>query len=63
VIKIAQVSNKALGGAGVVMGSVISLLNLSSPLAVWIIANQVQLLMLLLLTGAFLTPSIISVLT
>ena len=36
----------------------VSLVNLSAPVAIWLIANQIQLLSLLLLTGAFLPPSV-----
>jgi hypothetical protein len=61
--KAAQAASQALGGAGIMAGGAISLMTLSSPLAIWLIANQLQLLMLLLLTGAYLPPSIIALFT
>lgn len=41
---------KAASGAGVLLALVISIFNLSSPMAIWAMANQFQLYMLLLLT-------------
>jgi hypothetical protein len=41
---------KAVAGAGAVVAVGISILNFSSPVAIWSMANQFQLFMLLLLT-------------
>jgi hypothetical protein len=61
--KAAQATSQAQGGAGVLIGGIIAILNLSSPLSIWLIANQMQLLMLILLTGAYFPPSVVKLLT
>jgi hypothetical protein len=61
--KIALTSNQVAGGIGVTLAGVISLMNLTTPFAMWMIANQIQLLMLLLLTGAYFPPLIVDILT
>lgn len=55
--------SQGLAGAGVSVSAMISLVNLSAPIAIWLIANQIQLLSLLLITGAFLPPSVRGILT
>jgi hypothetical protein len=59
----AQETSQAQGGAGVLIGGIIAILNLSSPLSIWLIANQMQLLMLILLTGAYFPPSVVKLIT
>jgi hypothetical protein len=61
--KIALTSNQVAGGIGITLAGVISLMNLTTPFAMWMIANQIQLLMLLLLTGAYFPPLIVKILT
>ena len=48
---------------GISLAAIVSLMNLSAPIAMWMIANQIQLVSLLLLTGAYLPPSIKGILT
>ena len=59
----ASTLSQGLGAASLSLGAFISLLSLSAPIAIWLIANQIQLISLLLLTGAFLTPSVKKILT
>jgi hypothetical protein len=61
--KAAQATSQAQDGAGVLIGGVIAILNLSSLMSIWLIANQMQLLMLILLTGAYFPPSVVKLLT
>ena len=55
--------SKGLGGFGSTLAAIIPLVNLTAPIAIWLIANQIQLLSLLLLTGAYLPPSVLKILT
>lgn len=48
---------------GVALVIISSLMNLSAPVAIWIMINHLQLLMLLLLTGAYVPTDIIEYLT
>ena len=48
---------------GISLAAIVSLMNLSAPIAMWMIANQTQLVSLLLLTGAYLPASIKGILT
>ena len=59
---LSQASQAALAaGAGLTV--VNSFFSLSSPLAMWMIASQLQLLLLLLLTDTFIPPGVAQVLT
>ena len=59
----AQMMSQGASGAGMLVATIISLANLTAPIAIWLIANQIQLLSLLLLTKAFLPPSVKQILT
>ena len=52
-IQNAQTATQSIIGASMGMATAVSLMNMSSPVAVWSIINQFQMFMLLLLTGAF----------
>ncbi|CAI2363645.1 unnamed protein product [Moneuplotes crassus] len=51
--------SQAASGAGSLIATLMSLLNSSSPMAIWSMANQMQLLMLLLLTQASLPADVV----
>ena len=46
---------------GISVAAIASLMNMSAPIDIWLIANQIQLLSLLLLTDAFLPLSVKSI--
>ena len=52
-IKKAQTATQSTIGASMGVAAAVSLMNMSSPVGIWSIINQFQMLMLLLLTGAF----------
>ena len=52
-IQNAQTATQSIIGASMGMATAVSLMNMSSPVGLWSIINQFQMLMLLLLTGAF----------
>lgn len=54
---------QALVGAGAVATAGVSMMNLSSPTALWAMANQLQLFMLLILTGVYLPVDVIEYIT
>ena len=54
----AVLSSQVLSGSSISIASIIALVTMSSPVTMWLIANQVQLVSLLLLSGAFLPPSV-----
>ena len=56
--KNAQISTDAMIGTAMVLGVFFSIVNMSSPVGIWSLVNQFQILMLLLLTGAFIPKSI-----
>ena len=43
--------------AGIVVAVAASLINKSAPVGIWLIINQIQLISLLVLTGAYMTPA------
>jgi hypothetical protein len=49
-VKKMSTATKVISGIGAILAVAISILNLSSPMAIWAIANQFQLFALLLLT-------------
>ncbi|CAI2359943.1 unnamed protein product [Moneuplotes crassus] len=51
--------SQAAAGAGSLIATLMSLLNSSSPMAIWSMANQMQLLMLLLLTQTSLPADVV----
>ena len=54
---------QALVGAGAVATAGVSMMNLSSPTALWAMANQLQLFMLLILTGVYLPLDVVDYIT
>lgn len=54
---------KAVSAAGASVAVGISLLNLSSPVAIWAMANQFQLFMLLMLTQSHLPSDVVAYIT
>ena len=57
-IKQAQISTQSTIGASMGLAASVSLLNMSSPVGIWSIVNQFQMLLLLLLTGAFIPETV-----
>ncbi|CAI2380590.1 unnamed protein product [Moneuplotes crassus] len=53
----------AMTGIGSLVGLIVSLMNLSAPMALWAMANQVQLMLLLLLTKSSLPYDIVGYIT
>ena len=49
----AQIATQAFIGASMCVAAVVSIVNMSSMVRVWLIINQFQMLLLLLITGAF----------
>ena len=52
-IQNAQITTQATIGTTVGLIAVISIINLSSPVGIWCVIKQIQILMLVLLTGAY----------
>ena len=52
-IQNAQTATQSTIGTSMGVAAAVSLMNMSSPVGVWSIVNQFQMLMLLILTGAF----------
>lgn len=59
----ATTATQVITGVGVALTAGISLLSLSSPTAIWAMANQLQLFMLLLLTRRYLPVDVIAFIT
>ena len=57
-IKQAQISTQSTIGASMGVAAAVSLMNMSSPVGIWSIINQFQMLMLLILTGAFIPETV-----
>ena len=57
-IKQAQISTQSTIGASMGLAAAVSLMNMSSPVGIWSIVNQFQMLLLLLLTGAFMPATV-----
>ena len=57
-VKNAQAATQSAAAVGSGVTFIASIINYSSPAAVWSMASQLQFCMLLLLTGAFLPPDV-----
>ena len=52
-IQNAQIATQSMVGTSMGVAAAVSLINMSSPVGIWSIIHQFQMLMLLILTGAF----------
>ena len=57
-IQNAQTATQSTMGTSMGVAAAISLMNMSSPIGVWSIVNQFQMLMLMILTGAFIPETV-----
>ena len=57
-IQNAQTTTQSTVGTSMGVAAAISLMNMSSPIGVWSIVNQFQMLMLMILTGAFIPETV-----
>ena len=57
-IQNAQTTTQSTVGTSMAVAAAISLMNMSSPIGVWSIVNQFQMLMLMILTGAFIPETV-----
>ena len=57
-IQNAQTATQSTIGASMGVAAAVSLMNMSSPVGIWSIINQFQMLMLLILTGAFIPETV-----
>lgn len=56
-------TTQGIAGAGTVAVTAVSIMNLSSPQGLWLMVNQIQLCMLLLLTGAYIPKDVVDYLS
>ena len=54
----AQIVTNVMIGSAMILGVFFSIVNMTSPVGIWSLVNQFQILILLLLTGAFIPKSI-----
>ena len=57
-IQNSQTATQSTIGASMGVAAAVSLMNMSSPVGIWSIINQFQMLMLLILTGAFIPETV-----
>ena len=47
------ITSQVMAGTGILGAAIVALMTFSSPIAIWLIVNQIQLISLLVLTGAY----------
>ena len=57
-VQSAQTSTQATAGAAIGVAMTLSIVNMSSPVGIWLIVGLFQMLMLLILTGAFIPKTL-----